>query len=116
MDRLEILETSKRLIKRGWCKHALAEDETGRTVRPESAEAQKYCLIGSIQAQFVSAEPDVKQSEIDQTRRLLERFTPGNAGLAQFNDKSSSVIGPIRLLNKAIKFVKERRKGVEFKL
>ena len=65
---VNVFKKAKSLVKRGWCQHSYAQDETGVMVlQPTSDRACKWCMSGAILAAMdyhLSSQPlspDVKE-------------------------------------------------------
>ena len=72
------------VIRRGWCRRALALDSDGQFVKPGSTRATAHCLIGAC----VSAGVDIRRGALDGIvlRQVVRSEAGRECGLTEFND------------------------------
>ncbi len=72
------------VIRRGWCRGALALDSDGQFVKPGSTGATAHCLIGAC----LSAGVEVRRDALDGIvlRQVVRSEAGRECGLAEFND------------------------------
>lgn len=98
------LRKVKSLIKKGWCKHYHATKGHGRMVGIMSREATNFCLMGAI---FRVCGTEVTTRRLILQKKLEDNIPSRN--IISFNDTQTSKYPVLKLIDKAIKEIKEQR-------
>lgn len=73
-------------VKKGWCQHSSALSADGTVVSPSDGQAQRWCLLGALDAAYADSEVRHKVDVID---ALCRKFIYGVASgltLIAWND------------------------------
>jgi hypothetical protein len=99
--KIELIETAKSLLQKGWCKEACARDAEGKPVGVGNEKATAYCLLGALE----KAEAGVVVYDLRGYLNRVEAkkfasYDPSYTyGLSSFNDAQPSVEPVIKLLS-----------------
>lgn len=106
---ISLIAETKRLLRLGWCKRALARNKNNQYVPSYSREACSWCLMGAITRAYMDLNLawQVSATLGEKLREKLRvefntKIAPGN-----WNDQQESVVDVIHLLDLVEKDIKE---------